>query len=211
MNARAAELGLRNTHFLNPHGLDAPGHYSTAADLARLTIAMMRQPTLARIVATRDHLVPGPPLYGFRNSNPLLGVVEGVDGGKTGFTDQAGRCFAVSAVRGGRHVVAVVLGSQNIAQDGQLLLDFAFTSHEWVAALPERARSLEYRSDRERGAARFAAQPLVAMPVWETARVRTRVVVDEARAEDGGLGRLIVSTALRRLGEFPLMLPALRS
>jgi D-alanyl-D-alanine carboxypeptidase (penicillin-binding protein 5/6) len=205
MNEKAAALGLRNTHFLNPHGLDVPGHYSTAEDLARLTVAMMREPTLARIVATREHTIPGPPLYKFRNSNPLLGGYDGVNGGKTGFTDLAGRCLAVSANRGGHQVVAVVLGSANIALDGQILLDYGYGNYAWLPVATGRAGTVEYRAGRDRRAARMAADAAVAVPSWEGRQARTLVAIDSAiAAADGIVGRVVIDSPLRRLGEFGL-------
>lgn len=204
MNRKAAELGLRNTQFVNPHGLDEPGHYSTAHDLARLTVALMQQPVAARIAGTRVHTVPGPPLYQFRNSNPLLGVVPGVDGGKTGYTDLAGRCLAVTAQREGHRVVAVVLNSQNPAQDAQALLEFAYAQFEWADLAPAAGRLLEYRRDRERLQARVDAA-MVAVPPWERAQVRMRVLLEEAAAPTGPLGRLRVESPLGLLGEFPLL------
>lgn len=204
MNRKAAELGLHNTHFQNPHGLDEPGHYSTARDVARITAALMQQPLLARIVGTRVHTVPGPPLYQFRNSNPLLGTVAGVDGGKTGFTDLAGRCLAVTAERGGHRVVAVVLHSQNPAQDAQALLEFAYGSFEWTTAVPSRSRLLDYQRERERRQARVE-EVAIAVPLWERAQLRFRVLIEDATRADGPLGRLRVESPLGILGEFPLL------
>jgi D-alanyl-D-alanine carboxypeptidase len=128
MNDQAAAMGLKNTHFANPHGLDQPGHYSSARDMAAIGRALMAEPALASIVATPRHVVAGPPLYLFRNSNPILGTVPTIDGIKTGFTDDAGRCFAVSATRDGRRIIAVVLNSPNIGLDAQALLDAEFAA-----------------------------------------------------------------------------------
>jgi D-alanyl-D-alanine carboxypeptidase len=126
MNERAASMGLHNTHYANPHGLDQAGHYTSARDQAIVARAFMAEPILARIVSTPNHVVPGPPLYGFRTSNPLLGVYPGADGIKTGFTDDAGRCLAATAVKDGRRIITIVLNSPNIASDSISLLDAAF-------------------------------------------------------------------------------------
>ncbi len=126
MNDEAAAMGLKNTHFANPNGLDQAGHYSSARDMAAIARALLAEPALAKMVSTPRHDVPGPPIYVFRNTNPLLGIVPSVDGVKTGFTDDAGRCFAVSATRDGRRIISVLLNSPNIALDGQLLLDAGF-------------------------------------------------------------------------------------
>jgi serine-type D-Ala-D-Ala carboxypeptidase (penicillin-binding protein 5/6) len=205
MNEKAAALGMRDTHFVNPHGLDTPGHYATAEDLARLTAAMMRVPLLAKIAASRDYTIPGPPLYLFRNSNPLLGSYEGVDGGKTGLTDDCGRCLAVSATRGGHGVVAVVLGSNNIARDGRVLLDHAFTNYEWVPVTAGVRGGFELRVGAERAELRLAPDAVVAVPAWESRRGRTRAVVQAPGTLADGVGRLLVDSSLRRLGDLPLV------
>jgi D-alanyl-D-alanine carboxypeptidase len=200
MNEKAAALGLRNSHFITPHGLDVPGHYSSAEDLSRLLAAVMRDPVLARIVGTREYTIPGPPLYKFRNSNPLLGAYDGVDGGKTGLTDGCGRCLAVTAVRGGHRVVAVVLGSQDIGRDARILLDFAFSSYEWapvhVGALPVAGEG--------QAEPRLPPEAAVAMANWETPELRTRVVANGEQPSGQSELRLIVESGLRRLGEFAL-------
>ncbi len=210
MNEEAKALGLRNTHFANPHGLDAPGHYSTAIDLARLAVAMMRQPTLAQIAGTREYTIPGPPLYHFRNSNPLLGVYDGVIGGKTGLTDDCGRCFAVVASRGGHTVAAVVLGSLDIARDGRVLLDYAFSSYEWVPASTLGPGRFGYQRDGQRGEARLDPGAAVAVFPWESRRARVRAVVDGAPAQASqAIGRVVFESAFRVLGSLPLF-PASR-
>ncbi|HZU04855.1 MAG TPA: D-alanyl-D-alanine carboxypeptidase family protein [Chloroflexota bacterium] len=206
MNEKAAALGMQHTHFLNPHGLDMPGHYSTAEDLARLTIAMMRNPVLARIAGTREHIVPGPPLYRFRNTNPLLGVYDGVNGGKTGFTDLAGRCLAVSAVRGGHQVVAVVLDSQNIALDGQVLLDYVFGNYDWLPVTIGRDGAVAYHEGEERREARLAAAAAVAVSRWDGGLPRVQVALEQGAAgANGRVGRVIVEAPLRHLGTFDLI------
>ncbi|HEY7063998.1 MAG TPA: D-alanyl-D-alanine carboxypeptidase family protein [Chloroflexota bacterium] len=206
MNEKAAALGLRNTHFITPHGLDVPGHYSSAEDLARLLAALMREPVLARIVGSREYTIPGPPLYKFRNSNPLLGAYDGVDGGKTGLTDGCGRCLAVTAIRGGHRVVAVVLGSQDIARDGRTLLDFAFSNYEW---LPAGGYQLgpAYRRGDERVEPRLSPDAAVVFPAWESREMRARIVTDADAPQDKPAARVTVDSGLRRLGEFPLLAP----
>ena len=205
MNEKAATLGMRDTHFVNPHGLDTPGHYSTAEDLGRLTIAMMRVPVLAKIAGSRDYTIPGPPLYLFRNSNPLLGSYDGVDGGKTGLTDDCGRCLAVSATRGGHGMVAVVLGSNNIARDGRVLLDHAFTNYEWVPVTAGVRGAFDLRVGAERAEVRLAPDAVVAVPAWERRRGRTRAVVQAPGTPADGSWRLVVDSSLRRLGDLPLI------
>ena len=88
MNDKAHRLGLNNTHFANPNGLDSPGHYSTARDMAKLTAYAMKNPIFAKTVSTKTVNIGTVTL---RNHNKLLWVLEGADGVKTGFTKAAGR------------------------------------------------------------------------------------------------------------------------
>lgn len=137
MNERVTEMGLRNTRFANPHGLDAPAQYSSARDLAEIARTFMAEPTLARIVGTPRYVAPGPPPYLFISSNPLLGFYDGADGVKTGFTDAAGRSFAASATRNGQRVIAVVLNSPDIRAEASRLLDLGFSNSQLAAlAIP---------------------------------------------------------------------------
>ena len=138
MNELARRLGLERTHFANPHGLDEPDHLSTAYEMAVIGRALMRHPVLARIVGEQRRVVEGPPLWAFRNTNPILGLVPGADGIKTGYEDRAGRCLAATAVRDGRRVVAVVLNSQGTARDAGAVLEAAFARADWG---PRDARS----------------------------------------------------------------------
>jgi D-alanyl-D-alanine carboxypeptidase (penicillin-binding protein 5/6) len=202
MNERATSLGLRNSHFVTPHGLDVPGHYSTAEDMARLLAAVMREPALARMVGAREYTIPGPPLYKFRNSNPLLGTYDGVDGGKTGLTDGCGRCLAVTAVRGEHRVVAVVLDSRDIARDGRTLLDFAFNNYEWISVRGGAGRV--GRPAEETPVAAVPAKASVPVPAWEHSQPRARTVLSTDAHSARPTLRLIVDSGLRRLGEFSL-------
>ena len=130
MNDLVRGMGLRHSHFQNPHGLDADGHLSSAHDMSVIGRTVMRQPVLAGIVGERRRVVEGPPRWLFENRNPLLGRYTGVDGIKTGFDDLAGLCLVATAVRDGRRVVAVVMKSDNYADDAASLLDLAFADEE---------------------------------------------------------------------------------
>lgn len=131
MNELAARLGLKNSRFKNPHGLDQDGHVSSAYDMAIVGRALMRRPVLARIVGESRHEVPGPPRWVFRTRNPLLGRYPGVDGIKTGFDDLAGLCLVATAVQGDRRAIAVVMNSPRYGDDAASLLDYAFEDPRW--------------------------------------------------------------------------------
>ncbi len=126
MNNQAAAMGLKNTHFANPTGLDAPNHYSSARDVAEMARALMDETTLARIVSTPRYIVSGTPPYLFMSINPLMGTYAGLDGVKTGFTDAAGSTFAASATRDGQRLIAVVMNSPDIGAEARQLLDLGF-------------------------------------------------------------------------------------
>jgi D-alanyl-D-alanine carboxypeptidase len=132
MNQKADELGLTNTRFANPHGLDAPNHYSSAADLVTLTMAAMEYPEFRDAVRSQVLVFPDAP-DGTRRvtttTNLLLGAYAGAVGVKTGFTSRAQLTFVAVAERQGRTLYAVVLGSEgNQAHfaDASALLDYGF-------------------------------------------------------------------------------------
>lgn len=129
MNARARELGALASSFVNPHGLAAPGHYSTAYDLAVIAAAAVRRPDFRALVSSREHRIGSlDPSWTalLRNTNQLLWSYEGADGIKTGTTRQAGQCLVASATREGRQLVSVVLRSPNRWGDSARLLTFGF-------------------------------------------------------------------------------------
>lgn len=133
MNEKAAWLGLSDTHFVNPHGLDAEGHYASAYDLAVLSRYAMENPTFREIVGTRVYRPRVTPSgHGnseavWTNKNKLLVTYEGADGIKTAYTDRAGRGLAASAVRDGRRLIAVVLNAPDDWNDVRKLFDYGFT------------------------------------------------------------------------------------
>lgn len=123
MNDKAHRLGLKGTHFVNPNGLDAPGHYSTAKDMAMLAAYAMKNPIFAQTVSVKTVTAGARHL---RNHNKLLWRYEGADGVKTGFTKAAGRILVSSATRDGRRLVAVTMNDPNDWQDHVNMLNYGF-------------------------------------------------------------------------------------
>jgi D-alanyl-D-alanine carboxypeptidase len=128
MDAESELLGLRDSRWRNPHGLDAPGHRSSAFDLAILARAVLQDRWLAKVVRTRRVAFTSP--SGRRHtltarSRFLLGY-RGAVGVKTGLTDDAGHCLAAAATRHGRTLIAVVLHSPDNAADAGRMLDWGF-------------------------------------------------------------------------------------
>jgi D-alanyl-D-alanine carboxypeptidase len=132
MNARAADLGLRDTRFRNPHGLDDPDQYTSAADLAILAREVLKDDLLARIVRTRTHVVQGRFVYSLANTNLLLGQRVDADGVKTGTTEQAGRVLVGSASQDGRRGIVVVLQAEDRFSEASILLDYFFAAFDTV-------------------------------------------------------------------------------
>ena len=126
MNDKAYSLGMRDSHFVNPNGLDAPGHYATARDMAVLAAYAMENPIFAKTVSTKSVTVGNRVLT---NHNKLLWQVEGADGVKTGFTKAAGRILVSSASRQGRRLVAVTMNDPNDWKDHKDLLDGGFSNY----------------------------------------------------------------------------------
>jgi serine-type D-Ala-D-Ala carboxypeptidase (penicillin-binding protein 5/6) len=129
MNRKAAALRLSATHYVTPYGLDRPGHQTSARDLASLWEVAMRRADFRAIVASKAARLPGGPLSlrRFVTTNQLLGSYRWTVGGKTGFTNRAGRCLVASASRGGRRLVAVALGSPNAFPDVKALFEHGFS------------------------------------------------------------------------------------
>ena len=123
MNEKAAALGMKNTHFANPNGLDDEEHYSTAYDMALLACAAANKPTLRRIASTRTAAIGGRTLT---NHNKLLSRMDGCIGLKTGYTKAAGRTLVSCAEREGHRLVAVTLRDGNDWNDHEMLYDRGF-------------------------------------------------------------------------------------
>lgn len=134
MNDKAHRLGLKGTHFENPNGLDSPAHYSTARDLALLTVYAMGNPIFAQTVATKNVRVGQRSL---QNHNKLLWRVKGADGVKTGYTKAAGRILVSSASREGRRLICVTINDGNDWADHAQLLENGFSGYQVQTIITE--------------------------------------------------------------------------
>lgn len=138
MNKKAEQLHLLETHFTNVTGLEAKNHYTTSVSLARLAAIAMQNLEFAKIVGTKVTDVrdeTGKKIYHLENVNKLLGVIPGLNGIKTGWTEEAGECLVASAKRNGRELVSVVLGSTDRFGDTKNLLEWGFGNIEWEKSL----------------------------------------------------------------------------
>ena len=138
MNERARVLGLQNTHYANPHGLDSDGNFGSARDLALLTARALQNPDFRRVSATRSAIVAGDRVL--TNHNKLLWRCPGCIGVKTGYTRAAGRLLVSAAERDGRRLICVTVNDPDDWQDHIALLDWGFEQYEprQVAAAGER-------------------------------------------------------------------------
>lgn len=140
MNKKAKDLGLSNTVFSSPHGLEQGQHYTTAHDLAKLTAYAMRNPIFRQIVKTKDIEVPWttrPYNRILRNKNKMLRLYPGADGVKTGFTKKAGRCLVTSVCRDDFRVICVVLNAPDMWNDTQKILNYCYNNFKVVKLLPD--------------------------------------------------------------------------
>lgn len=136
MNKKAKSLGMANSHFVTPNGLDSEEHYSTAMDLAILTDYALQNQSFAQIVNTKSYSIT---INGYSktvsNTHELLGNLEGVYGGKTGFTSGANRCLVTACKRGNLDIICVVLGcdtKKNRTQDSIKLINYTFNNYSLI-------------------------------------------------------------------------------
>ena len=136
MNNKAKELGLVNSHFVVPHGLDNDGHYTTAYELAKIADYALNIDKFKEIVSTRNTTIY---INGYakaiNNTNQLLGSVSGVYGVKTGFTNGAGRCLVTACKRDDLDVITVIIGANTTKQrisDTIKLIQYAYNNFEIV-------------------------------------------------------------------------------
>lgn len=134
MNEYSCALGLNNTHFTNSSGLDEDDHYSSARDLAVISSYAMKELTIRSAVSIPETIVyskDGVHGHYLKSTNELLGIVEGMDGIKTGYTQAAGQCLVASAIRDGHRIITVVLNSPDRFAETEYLVNWAFENYEW--------------------------------------------------------------------------------
>ena len=136
MNQKAIELGLTNSHFETPHGLDSDGHYTTAYELSLITDYALKNSTFVKIVNTKNHTIKiNNYPKNLSNTNELLGVLDGVYGVKTGFTNGANRCLVTACKRNDMDLICIVLGCDTKkfrGQDSTKLINYCFDNFEYV-------------------------------------------------------------------------------
>ena len=212
MNAEAKRMGLVGTHFVNSTGLADPQHYSTAADLATLAAAVIRDfPEDYPIFAVKEYRynnITQP------NRNRLLWVDPYVDGLKTGHTESAGWCLVGSAKRGERRLLSVVLGADSDAlrtNESQKLLNFGFQSFDTIELYaPDKPVSTlkVWKGAANDVAAGFTAVKFLTLPKGAADRLKLTMVADEPLVAPVTKGQRVGTVKVvldgRPLAEFPL-------
>ncbi|HVA22858.1 MAG TPA: D-alanyl-D-alanine carboxypeptidase family protein [Chloroflexota bacterium] len=191
MNAKARELGLADTHFVNPHGLDDPAHLSSANDLARLARYALRSEPLFDEYVSIPHFVIaaglGHPAFDLTSLNQLLGSYPGADGVKTGTTPAAGEVLVGSATRDGHRLLVVVMASEDRYADARVVLDNGFANDVWLR--PDRffpyALPVVVRDTAE-----------AVLPVWEASQVQAFLDPDQLSASFTLAGREVLKVPL---------------
>ncbi|HET6498529.1 MAG TPA: D-alanyl-D-alanine carboxypeptidase family protein, partial [Coriobacteriia bacterium] len=215
MNDKAEQLGLENTRFANPHGLDEAGHHTTAEDLATLARYAMANDEFRRMVAIEAMEIEGAGgVQELENSNLLIGTLEGATGVKTGFTGNAGFCLAASAQRDDVELFSVVLGAaseQERFQQSGLLLEWGFL-HYGVRRLAESGEviaSVAVADYLDRSFDAVVGEP-ADLHVFDLAGEVTRVVrvpehVEAPVARGERVGTLSFVQGGRLIGQAPLI------
>jgi D-alanyl-D-alanine carboxypeptidase len=128
MNQKVSSLGLQDTHFVNPSGMDARGHYSSAYDMALLARYAMGNETFRRMASAATYRAEG---YSLKNLNRLIGAYPGADGVKIGYTRAAGRTIVASASHQGHRVFVSLMRSQDLPGDSAALFNWVWRTFRW--------------------------------------------------------------------------------
>jgi len=190
MNSRAAELGMNSTHFANPSGLDATGHYSTAADLALLARYAMTDEKIGSrfrdIVQTREYPLrnaDGTGTLVLRTSNDLLLTYDWVTGVKTGETPRAKSCLVAAGSRNGVDILSVVLGveiHEEVFTESRALLEYGFAQYQYATILDEGLAIAEASLPHEEDPLWLVAEERVGAALSKGQSLTATVVIDRA-------------------------------
>lgn len=214
MNRRAAEIGMENTRFVTPSGLDDDGHYSTARDMALLMAEAMENPRFKEITAQTSMTVrfvePEGKFVTYPNHNKLLRMYESCIGGKTGYTDKSGRCLVTAAHRDGMTLIAVTLNDRHDWFDHIALYDYGFESYCAVQPDTDLPDSIDIAGGVSDTAALYtAAPPVLILPRDKASALKAEIylpafVYAPVKADDTA-GKIIYTADGETVGESPLL------
>jgi D-alanyl-D-alanine carboxypeptidase (penicillin-binding protein 5/6) len=206
MNAVAASIGMRNSHFVNPEGSDAPDQYVTARDLVRATQRLLADPLLARIVATPSVSVevagPNPRALELVNTNQLL-VLDDVFGIKTGTDEAAGQCLITGFWRGDNQIIGVVMGSQDRYADMAALMQHVDGLYKWQA-LGVGAFSLGATDELAAQGLTFLTRRTILMTQEQAATLSYEIYYDETGSNARRKGVVVFRLGERDIAKLPV-------
>lgn len=220
MNERAQEIGMSNTHFVNPNGLTEANHYSTARDMAKLARFAMNNKKFREIVSTKKQVihweVPARQQKLAENTNKLLANYNGMNGIKTGWTRAAGGCLAASARRNGVELIAIVMqtpGPDNRFADASKLLDYGFKQVTMVKGIAKDrvSRKLWVRGGTSASVMAHPAEdinyPLIngEDPKHYTLSYEVPKVIAAPLKEGETVGRIIIKYDNKEVGSVPMI------
>ena len=215
MNDKAKQLDLVNTHYANPHGLDAKDHYTSAEDLTALARIAMSDPTFRSIVGVyRIKVVSDRYTHWLQSHNVLLKTYPGAEGIKTGWTSEAGYCVVFAAKRGGIELVGTVMGAASEAgraQQAKKLLDWGFAHYKPVTVVTagEPAGRVRVSDYMERTVAARTAEATT-MPVFDLLgpvkrRIELKADVPAPVRRGDRLGTMTIFQGDRMLAQVPVV------
>ena len=181
MNSRARELGMQNTHFENCNGLDAPGHVTSAADIAIMSRELLKHSMVTEYTGIwMDTLRGGE--FGISNTNRLIRFYKGANGLKTGSTGNAKYCISASALRDGMQLIAVVMGSPTSDDRftaAKKLMDYGFSNYTLAEVTPERINPIEVRSGTQTTAELYCAPFKTLVPKGSEDKITQQIELAE--------------------------------
>ena len=214
LNQVAAELGLRNSHFVNSTGWPHPEHFSSARDISLITSAIIREfPDMYGYYSIREFTWNNITQH---NRNPLLGRDESIDGVKTGHTEAAGYCLVGSAKRDGLRIVATVMGTESAryrAEAVYSLIKFGFAAYEMHRVYRSGAAVVNavpvYKGDRSSVAVGVSQDVQLILPKGAGAGLEASVTVNEPLIapldQQQQVGNLILGLEGKEIGAYPLV------
>jgi serine-type D-Ala-D-Ala carboxypeptidase (penicillin-binding protein 5/6) len=210
MNARARQLGLRDTHYVRPDGLDAPGHYSSAHDVTLLARVLMHRPVVRQIVRRRSAVIAGG--QSLHTWNDLLYSYPGIYGVKTGHTSEAGWSEIAAARRGGVSIYATLIGSPDRGRrnaDLTRLLDWGFAQYVRAQPVVKGRAYAEAQLAYGRSSLKLVASASLAAPLRAGEPVVRRIVFPDVVSlpvsEGQSLGQVRIYQRGRLVGAVPLV------
>lgn len=208
MNRKARQIGMENTHFVTPSGLDDAAHYSTARDLAKLMAYAMQNKSFRRLTAQKSATVhfikPAGKRVTYQNHNRLLSLYDGCIGGKTGYTMTAGRCLVTAAKRNGLTLIAVTLDDRDDWNDHAALYDDGFAHYTAVFPAVTRYRVPVVGGTADETTVSVAKNAGIVLPRGREKDLQTTVLLPPflyaPTAKNTAVGRVICTLDGRTVG-----------